>query len=434
MCGGKVSKIGKARRPACVDEEKAFGRKAVSMIFKNLSFYSVKPAYLVVVVYFLFIRACSSPDDKQPITAQPAAFSDSLNITEEVHAKYAEGFSISYHQNYKLLKVFNPFVDQPDTLRYLLVPRNTKPPRSYPNAQVIKIPVRNVIATSTTHIALSEMLAASEKVKGMVGAKYVYSPTIRQRVKTGDLTAFRPAGFNKEKALAMNPDLIMLSAGQVSEFNDFKMLAELGISIFVNAEWLETTPLGKAEWVKVMAALLNKEALANERFAAVAKKYNYLKKIVNEKVDEKPLVINNMPYKGAWFVSGGDSFTAQYLKDAGADYSWFENDETGGLRRSFEAIYWKGLRAEVWINPGAAASLEEIIAKDARLKDFKAFRTRRIYNNNKRLSPSGGNDFWETGVVRPDLVLRDLINIFHPGLLKNDALYFYQQLTTDYAD
>jgi iron complex transport system substrate-binding protein len=261
----------------------------------------------------------------------------------------------------------------------------------------------------------------------MVGAEYAYSSDIRQALDKGNITPFAQGEFNNEVALNMNPDLLMISAGQASQYDNYRLLVEAGIAVFVNAEWLETTPLGKAEWVKVMGLLLEKEELANEQFEEVAKRYNRLKAKAKA-VDAKPLVINNMPYKGAWFVSGGNSFTAQYLKDAGADYPWYDNDSTGGLRLDFETVYDAGLRAEVWLNPGTAETREDIVAADSRFKDFKSYENGRIYNNNKRMGPTGGNDFWETGVVRPDLVLSDLITILHPDFLQSDSLYFYQKV------
>ena len=233
--------------------------------------------------------------------------------------------------------------------------------------------------------------------------------------------------LNKEKIMAMDPDLMMISGGQSSQFDNVRILMDSDIDVMVNSEWLETTPLGKAEWVKVLGALLNKERLANEKFNRVAKEYNRLKSKVSD-INHKPLVINNMPYKGAWFVSGGESFTARFLKDARADYPWYDSDETGGLRKSFEVIYEIGLKADIWINPGAAKSKEDILAKDSRFKDFRPFETGRIYNNNKRVSPAGGNDFWESGAVHPEIVLADLIKIFHPQQLSDHQLYYYQQI------
>lgn len=350
-----------------------------------------------------------------------------VSFEDSVKAEYAEGFRISYHNDYKLLEILNPYQDRMDTLRYVLKPREIQLDTTFQNAQVVDIPVRSMIATSTTHIALTEMLDANDIVTGMVSAEYVYSSEIRERVERGKITPFKQGEFNKEQAMAMQPDLIMVSAGQSSQFDDYKVLLDSGINVLINSEWLETTPLGKAEWVKMMAALLNKEASANEKFDEVADSYNRLKAKVKG-VSDKPLVINNLPYKGAWFVSGGDSFTAQYLKDAGADYPWYDNSSTGGLRKDFEVVYEVGLKADIWLNPGAANSKEEILNKDSRFKDFKSFQNGRIYNNNKRMSEAGGNDFWESGVVHPERVLADLIHIMHPYLLPERTLFYYQKL------
>ena len=373
----------------------------------------------------IMLVSCSSETrqdpDAMPISRSNVTFDDSVRV------EYASGFRIRYRDNYKLLEILNPYQDRTDTLRYVLKPRGLELDTTFRQAQVIDIPIRSMIATSTTHIALTEMLNANDIITGMVGAEYVYSSEIRNRLAEGKITGFSQGEFNKEQALAMQPDLIMVSAGQSSQFDDYRVLMESGINVLLNSEWLETTPLGKAEWVKMMAALLNRESVANDKFEAVAREYRELKQKA-EGVAEKPLVINNLPYKGAWFVSGGDSFTAQYLKDAGAEYPWYDNASTGGLRKDFEVVYEVGLAADVWINPGAASSLGDILEKDSRFRDFRSFQNRRIYNNNKRMSESGGNDYWESGVVHPERLLADLIHIMHPEIQPDRELYYYQRL------
>jgi len=365
----------------------------------------------------------TNPQDK----TNQASTADSVRFADQVHAQYAQGFSISYHKNYKLLEILKPFQDQVDTLRYSLVPRELTDQVDVPDTEEIPIPVQSLIATSTTHIGLTDMLNANDVITGMVGAEYVYNKEIRRRMENGHITSFPMGEFNKEQALAMDPDLLMISGGQSNQFDNYQVLMDSGIGVMVNSEWLEKTPLGKAEWVKVMAALLNKEKLVNQKFNAVAKEYNRLSAAVDS-VDDKPLVINNMPYKGAWFVSGGNSFTANFLRDAGASYPWFDSEDTGGLRKDFEVVYQVGLKADVWVNPGAATSKEDILAKDARFEDFKSYQSNAIYNNNRRTNASGGNDFWESGVVHPELLLADLIKIFHPQLVPDHSLHYYQKV------
>lgn len=381
---------------------------------------------LCVLIALCVIGLCACESSTRKPSAQSNAIK-AVSFPYQSKAKYADGFRITYHKNYKLLEIAHPFLNETDTLRYALVPRELQDQLTFTDAREIAIPIRSMIATSTTHVGLAEMLNAGRIIKGIVDAEYVFSKKIRQRVKDGEIVNFPNGKINRERALMMQPDLIMLSAGQPAQTDTYHVLMNAGIAILPNGEWLETTPLGKAEWVKVLGALLNKEKLANQKFKAVAARYHKLETRVKA-VDEKPLVINNLPYRGAWFVSGGNSFFATLLKDAGADYSWFGTEKTGGLRLSFEAIYEIGLRADIWLNPGSVTKKEQILTVDPRLNAFKAFKTGEIYNRNKRKRPSGGNDLWESGVVHPEVVLADLIKIFHPQILPDHELYYYQKV------
>ena len=384
------------------------------------------PFQLIIIVLgtVAFLSACQSSASKQQ---DQTSSSSAVNFSHKVQAEYAEGFRISYHENYKLLEILKPFQDKVDTLRYSLVPRKLVDKVEVPNTYEIPIPVRSLVATSTTHIGLADMLDAKEIITGMVSAKYVYDAEIREGLEQGDIVGFSEGSINKEKVVAMGPDLLMISGGQSSQFDNYRVLRDSGIDVLVNAEWLETTPLGKAEWVKVLAALLNKEQQANKQFEVVAQRYNRLKQAVDT-VSQKPMIINSMPFKGAWFVSGGDSFAAQFLRDAGADYPWLDSEGSGGLRKDFEVVYEQGLKADIWLNPGGAETKDDILAKDSRFKEFKTFKTGEIYNNNKRKQPGGGNDYWESGVVHPEILLADLIKILHPQIVPDHQLYYYQKI------
>lgn len=342
-------------------------------------------------------------------------------------ARYAAGFTVTHHEGYSELTILNPYQDYTDTLRYYLVPRDGNIKPNEKSGQVIEVPINSMIATSTTHLALVDMLETQSVIKGITQPDYVYDPEIRRRVASGAIASFSGGEFNREQALALNPDLVMVSGGQASQLDNFRVLLESGINVLVNTEWLEQTPLGKAEWVKVMGLLLGKENLARKKFQRVEERYLELKALA-DRADQHPLVMNNLPYKGAWFVPGGNSFTARFLKDAAAEYPWYENSSTGGLRVDFETVYAVGLRADIWINPGNARTKEDLLAADPRFSDFKSFKTGRIFNNNKRMSPSGGNDFWESGVVHPEIILADLIRIMHPELLPEHQLFYYQQV------
>ncbi len=390
---------------------------------------SYHPCTLILLVGCSFLLllsgvGCQSEHSDQ---THPQVTADSVHFPHKVQAEYARGFRISYHKNHKLFEIIKPFQDQVDTLRYALVPRELSDVVQVKGAEEIAIPIKSLMATSATHIGLADMLGAIDIITGMAGADYVYNKKVRQGIEDGNIVSLPQGELNKEEVLSLDPDLMMISGGQSSQFDNYKVLMDSDINVMVNSEWLETTPLGKAEWVKVLAALLNKEKLANEKFGQVAEEYNRLRAKVDT-VEGKPMVINNMPYKGAWFVSGGDSFTAQFLKDAGANYPWYDEHDTGGLRKDFEVVYEVGLEADIWINPGTAETKEDILAKDSRFKDFNPYKTGEIYNNNRRTNESGGNDYWESGVVHPEVLLADYIKIFHPDVLPEHTLYYYQKV------
>jgi iron complex transport system substrate-binding protein len=141
-----------------------------------------------------------------------------------------------------------------------------------------------------------------------------------------------------------------------------------------------------------------------------------------------PKVLVGLPWKDSWNLAGGKSFTARFIEDAGGDYLWKENLSTEYIPLNLEAVFMKALTADVWINTGTTGSLREIKGFDPRFTDLAAFKNHRVYNNNARQNEWGGNDFWESGTARPDIVLKDLIKIFHPELMKEHSFVYYRQL------
>jgi len=135
-----------------------------------------------------------------------------------------------------------------------------------------------------------------------------------------------------------------------------------------------------------------------------------------------------MNYRGIWYVSGGNSYVARLVNDAGASYYWSKNKKTGSLPLSFESVLDNQQETDFWLNPGSAKGLEELGDFDERYSIFKSFRNKQVYNNNKRIGPGGGNDWWESGVMHPDRVLKYMIRIFHPALLPGYEMYYFRQL------
>jgi iron complex transport system substrate-binding protein len=204
-------------------------------------------------------------------------------------------------------------------------------------------------------------------------------------------------------------------------------LKELGVPVVFCGEYLEPHPLGKAEWIRFFSLFFNLEASADAFFQRIDSAYSQLANIAAT-ADNAPGVLIGLPWKDTWYMAGGRSFAARLIEDAGGDFLWRENNSTQAIPLDLESVYIRAVNASVWINPGAANSLEDIGRLDERFMDLEVVKNAQVFNNNLRSSPEGGNDYWESGTVRPDLVLADLISVFHPDLLADHSLVYYRQL------
>jgi iron complex transport system substrate-binding protein len=350
------------------------------------------------------------------------------NSTSKAVIRYAHGFSIDYFDHYKLVRVFNHLAAKTDTLTYLLVQQGYPIPTGYPGAQAINIPIQTMIAMSSMHIALADYVGVADRITGLGSFQYVTCPLVRQRIKSGKIKEVGLDGnMNNELILSMHPDVLIDMGNPDAGFGRYKTLTDAGVPVLLNTEWLESTPLGRAEWVKLMGALVNKEDLVNKKFDSVALAYNTLAKS-GRQAASKPTVIIGLPFKGSWFMPAGDSYMAQFLRDAGAGYKWSDSKGTGSLALNFESAAPEALAADYWLNVGSADSKADIVAKDVRYGSFKPYTADHIYNNTKLVNDIGSNDYWESGAVNPQVILADMIRILHPELSPDHQLRYYKQL------
>ena len=189
---------------------------------------------------------------------------------------------------------------------------------------------------------------------------------------------------------------------------------------------MESSLLGRAEWIKFIGAFFNREAKADSVFRTI--EMNYFKMInIGQKAPRHPSVLIGMPFKGTWHMSGGRSYMARLLEDAGADYYWKNDTTRGSIPLSFEVVLDKQQDCDFWFEVNAQTR-EEILVKDPRYGLFKAWKNNNLYNNKRRMNENGGNDYWQSGVLHPDLILADLIHILHPELLPDHTLYYFQKV------
>ena len=294
---------------------------------------------------------------------------------------------------------------------------------------VIPVPAERIVSLSTTYLGPLEALGALDRVVAVDDAAYAFSPVLRDRVASGKIREVGSVGrLDIESVLAARPDLVLLTRIGPGGDDLEQRLRSAGIPVLVTAAWRETTPLGRSEWIKLFGILTGREEEAFEIFNAGKERYEALAAKVRALDPSRPKILLSAPYGGTWYLPGGDSYTASFIEAAGGDYLWSSNRSTGSFPLDLEAVLVRGLEADFWINPGRYRSLAELAGTDERFRRMPVFQEGRVYNRTRRIGSTGGNDFWESGAVRPDSILADLIAILHPGLLPDHRLVYYEKL------
>ncbi|MBL7870049.1 MAG: ABC transporter substrate-binding protein [Cyclobacteriaceae bacterium] len=384
--------------------------------------HSIFPGVFATLRYFIllasfgvFINSCLSKKESQ----------ESKPVSTEL--KYAEGFSIRKEGRLTYLTITNPYPGATEGYNYLLIPEGETIPSLDDKTEVIHIPIKKIVCTSTTHIPLLDYLGETDALIGFPTTDYISSEVMRKRVDTGLITDLGiEKGMNVELLYSLSPELVM-SYIMTSDLGQLKKIKELGIPVVVNAEFLEKHPLGRAEWIKFMALFFNKEKEADSVFNEIEKEYLAVHHLVEE-ASERPTVMSGIVYGDAWFMPAGKNYAAHLLKDAGANYLWNDTESNGFLELSFESVFEKAKDADFWIGVGSFHSLKEIQAAESRYSLFKPFREKQVYTYNARTGAKGGSEFLELGYLRPDIILKDLVKIVHPELLPNHVLFFHKRL------
>jgi iron complex transport system substrate-binding protein len=341
--------------------------------------------------------------------------------------RHARGFSARIFPGYTLMRVHQPWQGSRADFSYILASQGAALPGDLPAVPLVRVPVRKVVTLTTITLPRLEILGVPEALIGIGGGKYACNPGARARLASGDL---REVGANPqvdvEAALALRPDLVFsFSMGNAFSAGNGK-LEEAGLKVILDGSHMEETPLGRAEWIKFSAAFFGRGAAADSAFADIARRYDSLASLVRGTA-RRPTVFTQFPRGGVWHMPGGRSYVARYLADAGADYLWRADTTRGSLSLDLESVLAKAAGADFWLNAGEWKSLPEGLARDARYAYFKAFREGRVYNNDL-ITCGEGNDFYETGSARPDLVLADLISLFHPEILPGHRSRWFRKI------
>ena len=355
----------------------------------------------------------------------------SVLVQDKAHVRYAQCFAIAYEGDVKIIDVTQPWPDASASFRYVLVPKGAPVPEAHKKEHIIRVPIQTIAVLSTTHLPHLKLLGQYGSLIAVSNPDGIYDSDLRRKVDAGHLPAIgRGSQIDLERVLQLNPDLVMAVGQANSQHISHPALQEAGVPVVINAEYVEPTLLGRTEWLKFTAAFFNQEALAEQIFDDIVAQYARYADLTKGLAETaKPLVFGGALSRGTWYVAGGKSYVAQLLLNAGTRYVWAHDDTQGSLPLDFEAVYEKAATADFWIigrNTWHARS--DMLQEDARYSAFKAFQNGQTYNFNARVNATGANDYWETGVVEPHLILADLIHIFHPHTLPNHALKYYRKI------
>ena len=372
-----------------------------------------KTVYFILLSAATFLISCASN------TTGIDAYTETL-----YKPSYASGFEIvgAEGRQSTLLKVFNPWQGAENTETTLFIVRNgEKIPAGF-TGQVVKAGARRIVCLSSTYVAMLDALGQVDRVVGVSGRNYISNKYVTTHPEAVADIGF-DGNIDYELLLAQRPDLVLLFGVSGASGMESKLL-EMGIPFCYIGEYLEESPLGKAEWLVAIAEITDSREKGEAVFEPVPERYDALRAKVAAATSKHPKVMINTPYAGSWFMASTESYVARLIADAGGQYVYTQ--DTGNQSRPIdtEEAYRLAEMSDCWINVGSAASLRELAEIVPKFMDTRPVREGRVYNNNRRTNPSGGNDYWESGVIHPDLILQDLIRIFHPELTDAEPTYY----------
>ena len=332
-------------------------------------------------------------------------------------------YTPEYATGFKILQVSNPWQGAKNVTMSYFISRNGELPPTGFTGPTIPAGAQHIVCMSSSYIAMLDALGQVDRIVAVSGINYIANPYI---LAHKDSIKDMGPEINYELLLGLKPDVVLLYGIGDAQTAVTDKLKELAIPYMYVGEYLEESPLGKAEWLVALSELTDSRDKGIDVFREIPKRYQTLKDLTAS-VEQRPTVMFNTPWNDSWVMPSTQSYMAQLVTDAGADYIYKENTSNSSAPIGLETAYGLIQKADYWINVGTASTLDELKNMNPKFADAKSVRNKTVYNNNLRITATGGNDYWESAVVRPDVVLRDLIHIFHPELV-SDSTYYYRHL------
>lgn len=363
-----------------------------------------------IPIIFILI-ACS------PTSKHNSSHSSNDDFTP-VHMLHANGITIEHNSsNDSRISIINPWKKDANLCSFTLSDSDESTP-----SNTITRPLKRVIVYSTVHANIIKELGHLSAVKGVCDPQYFTIPEIIEGVNNGSIVNVgSSASPNIERIIALSPDAVIVSPYQDSQFKDIE---KLGITVVQCADYMETSPLGRAEWIKLFGELFGEQEKADSIYNNVLTEYNQLKQLATQS-QHKPKVLSENIINGTWYVPGGDSYMAQLFADAGGAYAWSDVHTTGSIPLDMAQVLEKSHDADVWLIKSLESSFSytKLKVQNALNSEFKAFKQKNIY-----FCDTERTTLYQDFPFHPELLLKEYIAIFNPQLLPDYNTQYYKPL------
>jgi len=341
--------------------------------------------------------------------------------------KYAQYFRIDYYSHYKKISIFNPWDNMQMNMEYFIATDSLGVSDSISSHGVI-VPnaPKRIVCLSSPLVGLMKMLHLRDFIGGVSDPEYIYDSMVNAKIARGEIVNVgKSIQVNMERMIALKPELIFASGwDQMSP--DYKKMLQLRLKPVFMYDWQEIHPLGKAEWMIFIAAFYNREQEAQLLFSKIELRYEKLKNSAKDL--EKPSVFNGSEYQGIWYSAGGQSYMSRLYQDAGGYYILKDNASQGSVNLDFEVMLNKAINTDIWMYTSGLQKENVQMLYTEKYKHLKAVIKHQVYSYHKRVNELGANDYFETGSWKPDVVLQDLIWIFHPEIREFEKPYYFSRL------
>jgi len=368
--------------------------------------------YIFALILLLLFGSCNQRKDRhQEQLLHPISSIDSV--------RFAKGFSIETYDDYTVVKIVNPWNTNKILRRFILIPKSGKLPENLPEGEVVRTPVSRTVSFGAVHCSFLAEIGAIETLAGVCESHFINNPAIREMVADGRIvdvgTAANP---DVEQLMMLQPEALLTAPLNEEAVGNMSIV---GATIIEGLDYMEHTPLGRAEWLRFYALFFDKRALADSLFAHTVANYRAIQNQTAKQLP-RPTVFSETVYNGVWWMPGGNSYMAHLIYDAGGDYIFKDDRHTGSIGLSFETVLEKAAKCDFWLikyNSPYDLTLEQLAAENPNYSLFDAFKKEKIYAVN-----TGKTSYYEDLPIHPDRILEDLAGLFHNFTKQSGTEYF----------